>query len=472
MLQRGFRWLVAALAAFAIGSALAAGCATGDPPFDDGDGGGSVTVGSGGTGGSAGLCKQDCEAIATPACLKSVCNDGMYQGTIGECVIVPDEGATCDDGMFCTIQDTCDAKGQCIGGPTNDCGMQPGQCKEIQCDEDTDSCGEIGSMNGAPCQDPQNLCLKGSTCSNGLCIGGTIDDCFFFPVSDNCHVGVCDPADGMCHEQIGNEGEPCVDPTQLCTVDKTCVGGSCVGGVPKNCSQLTMGCNIGVCDMPTGNCIAQAVMNGDPCDDLNACTTGELCNNGNCTGGAPVTTCVDGDNCCPSNCTAQNDLECNYPFGTARQVNGQFLNVQYHLCGNGNPGQCTAVVAQSTCTTLGLKVVSHASDGGSSVKSLGATSSCAYSVSYFTVNKTMPSTACLVAVSNLNWFDCCGNSLWHGQTMPFGAANQTFGYVDSFDSGYVASNPNVFYLGWGCDSLTTPVQNWTGCTQQYVACTQ
>ena len=472
MLQRGFRWLVAALAAFAIGSALAAGCATGDPPFDDGDGGGSVTVGSGGTGGSAGLCKQDCEAIATPACLKSVCNDGMYQGTIGECVIVPDEGATCDDGMFCTIQDTCDAKGQCIGGPTNDCGMQPGQCKEIQCDEDTDSCGEIGSMNGAPCQDPQNLCLKGSTCSNGLCIGGTIDDCFFFPVSDNCHVGVCDPADGMCHEQIGNEGEPCVDPTQLCTVDKTCVGGSCVGGVPKNCSQLTMGCNIGVCDMPTGNCIAQAVMNGDPCDDLNACTTGELCNNGNCTGGAPVTTCVDGDNCCPSNCTAQNDLECNYPFGTARLTNGGLVNVQYHPCGNGNPGQCTAAVAQQTCQSLGLKVVSHASNGSSTVFSLGATSSCYFSISYFTVNKQMQNNTCLVGVSNLDWSQCCGTTMWHGNTIPFGQPNVTFGYVSSFDSGYVSTNPNVPGLQWGCQNNSIAAGNVGSCNTQYVACTQ
>ncbi|HZO11689.1 MAG TPA: hypothetical protein VFB62_00470, partial [Polyangiaceae bacterium] len=166
MLIRGLR-AAAVISIFALGiHGFASGCAEG---VDFASGGSdnttpaSVTVGTGGQGGSSSLCAQDCTEIATPACLKGVCNDGTYQGVVGECVIVPDEGASCDDGQFCTIQDTCDATGQCIGGPPNDCGMQPGQCKEIQCDEDTDSCGEIGSMNGSPCQDPNNLCLKGST---------------------------------------------------------------------------------------------------------------------------------------------------------------------------------------------------------------------------------------------------------------------------------------------------------------------
>jgi hypothetical protein len=172
------------------------------------------------------------------------------------------------------------------------------------------------------------------------------------------------------------------------------------------------------------------------------------------------------------NCTAQNDLECNYPFGTVRHTNGSFFNVQYHLCGGtGAPGTCTAAAAQQTCTNLGLKVVSHASDGTPSVFSLGATSSCYWSVSYYTVNKVMPSNACVVAISNLEWFDCCGNSLWHGNTIGFGAPNQTFGYVSTNDSGYVASNPNASGTTWGCDSLSTPAPTVGTCNQQYVACT-
>jgi hypothetical protein len=455
---------------------LVFGCASSiETPPDEDDG--SPTTGQGGFGGSGGgaggssLCAVDCSAINTPACLKSVCNDGSYQGVVGECVVVPDEGASCEDGMFCTIDDTCNAMGQCTGGPPNDCGMTPGQCKEIACDEDSDSCGEVASMPGAPCQDPANLCLKGSTCTNGLCIGGTIDDCFFFPVQDDCHVAVCDPADGMCHEQVGNEGGPCVDTSDLCTVNKTCAGGVCVGGQPKNCSQLTMGCVLGVCDQPTGQCVTQNLMNGDPCDDLNFCTSGELCNNGQCTGGQPVTQCVDNDFCCPMNCTAQNDLECNYPFGTAQLVQGGFVNVQYHLCGgNGTPGTCTAAAAQQTCQSLGLKVVSHASNGTSSVLSLGATSSCSWSVGYYTVNKVMPTTTCVVAISNLMWNNCCTLSDWHGNTLDFGAPNQTFGYVTPQDSGYIASNPNLSGATWGCQGLTQAAINDPGCLTQYVAC--
>jgi hypothetical protein len=51
-------------------------------------------------------------------------------------------------------------------------------------------------------------------------------------------------------------------------------------------------------------------VNGDPCDDLNGCTSGEICQNGQCLGGSPVTQCINNDGCCPTNCTAQTDLDC------------------------------------------------------------------------------------------------------------------------------------------------------------------
>jgi len=62
----------------------------------------------------------------------------------------------------------------------------------------------------------------------------------------------------------------------------------------------------------TGQCTTQQVMQGQPCDDLDFCTTGETCNAGNCTGGTPITTCSGQteDKCCPANCTDQNDKDC------------------------------------------------------------------------------------------------------------------------------------------------------------------
>jgi hypothetical protein len=322
------RFVLLGVASVGVSIAAVQGCASGEVEFEDdgatsvsttsqgqGGGAGSGSGAGGGIGGSAGSqnlpCGMDCSNINAPPCLQSVCNEGQYQGPIGQCVVVPsDAGEACDDGLFCTIDDACDGNGLCMGGPANDCGMAPAACNEVTCNEASQSCSQAPSMNGAPCQDPNNLCLKGSTCNNGLCIGGTIDDCFFFPVPDDCHVAVCNPMTGMCEPQVGNEGMACIDSTDLCTVNKTCANGVCQGGSPKDCSGLSVGCNVGVCDTASGLCTTMMVQNGQPCDDLNPCTTGELCNNGNCAGGSPVTQCVANDGCCPMNCNQSNDADC------------------------------------------------------------------------------------------------------------------------------------------------------------------
>ena len=294
-------------------------CAEGEViETDDGGGGSPVTVGAGGTAGSGGdgdICDQDCSSISTPDCLKSVCNDGQYQGVIGECVIVPDEGASCDDGQFCTIEDTCDDMGVCVGGPANDCGMVPATCQLITCDETADTCGQMPAAAGTTC-DPGELCVSGATCNAfGECLGFN-NDCFFAPVPNDCHISVCNPQNGMCEPQPDptKAGDPCADSMDLCTVNKVCdTMGMCIGGSPKDCSQLTVGCTVGTCDTTNGACFGMTVGNGQPCNDLNGCTVGELCNNGNCTGGTPVTMCSGGsiaDGCCPTSCNASNDLDC------------------------------------------------------------------------------------------------------------------------------------------------------------------
>ncbi|MBW2458156.1 MAG: hypothetical protein JRI68_26870, partial [Deltaproteobacteria bacterium] len=257
------------------------------------------------------MCEIDCSTISTPDCQVSVCNEGRHRGTIGVCVVVPDEDDTpCDDSLFCTVDDACQT-GICVGGPENDCGMTPSECMELYCDENSQSCGEQAAPPGAACQDPNDLCMKGATCNNGLCTGGTPEDCFFFPLPDDCHIAECNPQTGQCEAVAGNEGQPCVDLNDLCNPGKTCAAGVCQGGAPLNCNHLTVNCDLGVCDVNTGTCTTQSVGNGQPCDDLSACTTGETCVNGACSNGTPVTTCEqNGDGCCPSNCTAQNDLDC------------------------------------------------------------------------------------------------------------------------------------------------------------------
>jgi len=306
-----------------LGAVLAwAGCSAGEVVTDDDGGstttstttgaGGSSSTGGGGAGGEdVGPCGMDCSAINAPDCFIAVCNEGNYPGPIGSCVVVADEdGTSCDDGLFCTVDDSCQA-GACTGGPQNDCGMTPPECSEVVCDETAKSCNNVALANGSTCT-PDNLCESGGMCQNGLCVG-TPKDCFFSPVPNECFNSECNPQNGMCEPVAGNDGDPCTDMNDLCSEGNTCAAGVCSGGSPKDCSFLTDGCDLGVCDANSGQCVTMAVMNGQVCDDLDACTTGELCSNGTCGGGSPVTTCSGAqttDGCCPSTCDATNDLDC------------------------------------------------------------------------------------------------------------------------------------------------------------------
>ncbi|MBW2459361.1 MAG: hypothetical protein JRI68_33015 [Deltaproteobacteria bacterium] len=325
------------------------GCAT-QADTSDGSSGSSGTGGQGGTtssgmggttssgtGGSTGACETDCSQIQAPQCQVAQCNTQN-----GQCEVVADEdGTSCDDGVFCSVDDAC-AAGLCVGGPENDCGMAPAECEEIVCDEQSQACSTNALSNGASCT-PTDLCQENATCTNGLC-SGTAKDCFMQPVPDDCHVSECNPQNGQCEPVVGNEGGACSDANDLCTVNKTCVAGVCQGGSPMDCSHLTQGCVMGVCDTNTGLCTTQQVGQGQICDDLDACTTGETCNNGNCGGGSAVTTSSQtGDGCCPSNCTPSNDYDCNCP-GTF--VNGTCVYMA-------NLSSLTLSQAQATCAGLG-----------------------------------------------------------------------------------------------------------------------
>ncbi len=313
-------WLSFGLSAAVAGAACASGETTdfgdtGSSSSASGTGGGSTSSG-GGTGGATGgaggggssACEVDCSQIQAPMCQVAQCNDQT-----GQCEVVADtDGTGCDDGLFCTANDSCQS-GLCEPGPANDCGISPAACEVVSCDEPSQTCATQASQNGDPCVDPNDLCLENATCVNGLC-SGTVKDCFMQPVPDDCHVSECNPQNGQCEPVVGNEGGPCADPNDLCTVSKTCAAGVCQGGGPKDCTYLTMGCVMGVCDVNNGLCAASAVNNGDPCDDLDSCTSGETCQSGNCGGGSPILQCIHGDSCCPSGCTDQTDTDCAMPF--------------------------------------------------------------------------------------------------------------------------------------------------------------
>jgi hypothetical protein len=287
-----------------------------------GSGGAEASGGEGiGGAGAASACQLDCSSIATPQCQVAQCDESS-----GQCEVVPaPSGAPCDDELYCTVDETCDA-GVCGGGVTNDCGMAPAQCVSVSCDEATKSCSSQPADDGASCS-TGDKCTVNTACKNGLCVGAP-KDCFFAPVPDACHVGVCNPATGVCDPMPGNDGKPCPNDGDLCMVQKVCAGGSCEGGVPKDCSSLSNNCNLGVCDPVDGQCMAEPIPPGGACNDAaDECNVGvcndtgvcqpvptpgvacpsatDTCNNGFCNaagtceptptnGGA---TCSDGNSC-------------------------------------------------------------------------------------------------------------------------------------------------------------------------------
>jgi hypothetical protein len=278
---------------------------TGGSDGEGGSGGQAVAATSSSTGTLT--CSQDCSQVMAPPCYKSVCDEGTLQ-----CVVLPADGAPCNDGLFCTLNDTCDETGQCLGGPQNLCGLEGDQCHPIQCDEATDSCSLAVAPAGQACQ-ADDPCTVNATCQNGLCLGSP-KDCFFAPVPDECFISACNSATGLCEPQPGNDGAPCPSGGDPCLVTKICQAGVCQGGIPKDCSSFTNGCNNGTCDPLSGDCFAAPVAPGGTCfeasddcntgicdvagnclptpsneagfcDDGNMCTMGETCAAGVCQGG-------------------------------------------------------------------------------------------------------------------------------------------------------------------------------------------
>jgi hypothetical protein len=202
--------------------ALVCACATGGTRtvFDDGPGGASSSAGGANAGGSGGEaitnCTDDvqctdysddcnkgrcingtCAAVAaneqlacededacttTGTCvagacqpgptmdctrLDDACGVGICDAALG-CVREPaNVGGPCDDGLFCTDGDVCDATGACVGTDPYDCGAPSGVCALIACDEGAAACVET----------PQTMCVNADGCCPSGCTLAMDDDC-------------------------------------------------------------------------------------------------------------------------------------------------------------------------------------------------------------------------------------------------------------------------------------------------------
>jgi cysteine-rich repeat protein len=218
---------------------------------------------------------------------RNICTDDVCDGS-GTCQHM-NNTLPCEDGAFCTENDTCGG-GVCIPGTPRDCSGAADQCNFGTCDESKNRCG-MPKQNGLACDDA-DACTQIDSCHAGVCTGSDPIQCI---ASDQCRVGVCVPATGQCAEVAKPNGTDC-DDGNLCTTSDTCQLGVCSAGVAVTCAAPNQ-CQLpGACDLATGQCAYPAKPDGLACDDGDSCTAGDACLSGQCRGQARADR--DGDNVC------------------------------------------------------------------------------------------------------------------------------------------------------------------------------
>jgi hypothetical protein len=226
----------------------------------------------------------DCAGVVAPACSKVVCDKC-------QCLVVADAaavGKTCEDGLYCTVNDTCQS-GTCVGGAPRDCSAKSdGVCLEGTCSEPNDVCVGAPKAKGSSCSDG-DPCSVGDACNAGVCKGTAID---CSDLDTDCESATC--SGGVCTTTV-LQGAGC-DDGEVCTLADTCsADGACTGAWDKvncgctddiDCASGTDQCNIGRCDLANNVCTTEP-KTASPCSDGNVCTKTDVCTaQGACKGAA------------------------------------------------------------------------------------------------------------------------------------------------------------------------------------------
>lgn len=301
-----------------------------------------------------GCCPSNCDSTLDNDCSPSCGNGVVEQGEScdGNC-------GTCNDGNSCTVDSSTGSAGTCdlvctnaaINSCTDDDGCCPSRCNANNDNDCGAMCGNGTREAGEKCDgDCPTACDDMNSCTSDSLVGsaGSCNaECVFDPVTactnnDGCCAPGCNAAnDNDCTAMCGNGA---VEPGETC--DGNCP--SCDDGMACTADSSTG--SAATCDLTCTNTAITTCADGDGCcapgcDDTNDddCTpmcgngsveTGETCD-GNCPAGcddgmactadsssgsaatcdlvctnAPITSCSNGDGCCPSTCTPSNDSDC------------------------------------------------------------------------------------------------------------------------------------------------------------------
>ena len=79
-------------------------------------------------------------------------------------------GTTCDDGVYCTVNEVCDGAGACKNGTARDCSGLGTQCTSGVCDEVNKTCKSSNKTDNTACNDGDG-CTATDSCKSGVCVG-------------------------------------------------------------------------------------------------------------------------------------------------------------------------------------------------------------------------------------------------------------------------------------------------------------
>lgn len=170
----------------------------------------------------------DCSGSDTE-CADAACDPSGEPGNCDILAPLPN-GTPCSDGLYCTNPDTCVA-GVCAG-PVRDCSSAGGPCHIISCNEELDQCQAIPRQEGASCDDGL-FCTVAEQCNSGQCTG-LARNCNAF--TNQCNSGVCNEGQDRCEAEPVDDETVCNDGND-CTVGDACTSGVCGGVVQFGLEQ-------------------------------------------------------------------------------------------------------------------------------------------------------------------------------------------------------------------------------------------
>ena len=192
--------------------------------------------------GGEGVCLSgQCELEENPCddlnpCTADIC------GADGSCQNLPlEDGTLCEDSAACTVS-TCKS-GLCQ--PVEGAGCDDGNpCTLDECDE-TGSCSYTSLEDGTSCGD-DDVCNGEELCQSGSCEVSAALEC----QSDApCMDSSCHPTLG-CLNEPKDDGAPCGDD-DVCNGEETCQGGACESTGPLKCESDDE-CIVASCDSKLG----------------------------------------------------------------------------------------------------------------------------------------------------------------------------------------------------------------------------